>query len=231
MIEDSPRLTLQRSFTRLSAPALSPLQNTPTGFIVDCLEGRGALDYRVKSLLPLKASIVGTAVTCACGPGDNLGLFGALDLAQAGDVVVASTEAFMGCAVIGDLVLEMMKNKGIVAFVTDGLARDLDGIERVGLPIFCKGITPNSPSRNGPATAGFPVSLDGCHVRSGDVVVADRDGVVVVPAEGVEEVGARLVSVKAAESELLQRVQSGLVMPPFYQDLLDQGAVVTKQDS
>lgn len=228
MIEDSPLLTVRRSFPRLSALELSPLRDTPTGFIVDCMDGRGALDYRVKPLLPLGQTLVGTVVTCACGPGDNLGLFGALELAEPGDIIVASTESFMGAAVIGDLVLEMMKNKGVVAFVTDGLARDLDGIERVGLPIFCKGVTPNSPSRNGPATAGYPVSLDTCHIRSGDVIVADRDGVVVVPKKRVDAVAQKLDAVKAAEAELLQSVQDGLVIPDFYRDLVSAGRLVVE---
>ena len=62
---------------------------------------------------------------CAAGPADNLAVFGALLLAEPGDVVVCATDAFMHAAVTGDLLLGMLKNKGVVAFVTDGAVRDL----------------------------------------------------------------------------------------------------------
>ena len=226
MIEDAPILKLQRNFTRPSETAVNALRGTPTGFIVDCMDGRGALHHAIKPLLSLEFALVGVAVTCECGPADNLGVLGALDIAQPGDIIVASTDSHTHAAVIGDLVLEMMKNKGVAGFVTDGLARDLDGIERVGLPLFCKGITPNSPARNGPATAGFPVNLDSTHIQSGDVIIADRDGVVVVPYERLKLVCARLEDVKSAEATLLQAVESGLTIPPFYSALVDTGKVV-----
>lgn len=226
MIEESPILKLQRNFTRPTKTDVDALRDTPTGFIVDSMDGRGALHHAIKPLLSLKKPIVGIAVTCECGPADNLGVLGALDIAQAGDIIVASTDSHMCTAVIGDLVLEMMKNKGVTGFVTDGLARDLDGIERVALPIFCKGITPNSPSRNGPATAGFPVNLDATHIRSGDVIVADRDGIVVVPAEQLKQVCERLEDIKRAEASLLQAVESGLTVPAFYSALVDAGKVI-----
>lgn len=226
MIEDPPSLTLRRHFPRPDEAALRALSNVPTGFVVDCMDGLGALDYRVKAVMPEHAVITGTAVTCECGPADNLGLLGALDIAGPGDVIVASTGGHTGTAVIGDLVLEMMKNAGVAGFVTDGLARDLDGIERVGLPMFCAGITPNSPARNGPATAGFPVNLGAVHVRAGDVVVTDRDGVVIVPLERLDTVLRRLEPIRAAEANMLSAVQAGLTVPPFYQALVEAGRVV-----
>lgn len=225
MIEDSPILRLRRNFPRPLEAEVDSLSDTPTGFIVDCMNGRGSLHYAIKPLLPIRSSLVGVAVTCECGPADNLGLFGALDIAQAGDIIVASTDSNRSTAVIGDLVLEMMKNKGVVGFVTDGLARDLEGIERVSLPVFCKGITSNSPARTGPATAGMPVNLDSTYVCSGDVIVADRDGVVVVPSIQLNDVINRLAGVKSAEAELQQAVESGLILPDFYRDLVANGKV------
>ncbi|MFA0813553.1 RraA family protein [Microbulbifer epialgicus] len=226
MIEDSPTLTLQRNFTRPTKTELSRLCNTPTEFIVDCMDGRGSLHHAIKPLLPMKSSIVGVAVTCDCGPADNLGVLGALDIAQSGDIVVASTGSYMCTAVIGDLVLGMMKNKGVAGFVTDGLVRDLEGIERLSLPVFCKGITPNSPARNGPATAGLPVNLDRTHICSGDIIIADPAGVVVVPLEQLKAVNTKLEKVKSAEATLQQAVESGLTIPPFYKKIVDAGKVI-----
>lgn len=225
MIEDPPVLRLRRNFQRPNPAHLASLANTPTGFVVDCMDGSGALDYRIKPVLTDHPGLVGTAVTCVCGPADNLGLLGALDIAQPGDIIVASTSGFTGCAVIGDLVLEMMKNKGVIGFITDGLARDLDGIERVGLPTFCRGITPNSPARSGPGTAGYPITLDGVHVCSGDAIVTDRDGVVVVPQTRLAQVAEQLVGIRKAEAVLLAEVQGGMRRPPFYTALVEAGKV------
>ena len=120
-------------------------------------------------------------MTCHCGPADNLAVFGALDAATSGDIIVAATDGFVGTAVTGDLVLGMARNKGLAGFVTDGLVRDVVGIEAVGLPVYCAGITPNSPARNGPGTVGFPVVMGGVAIAPGDILVGDRDGIVVVP--------------------------------------------------
>ena len=82
---------------------------------------------------------------------------------------------------IGDLLLGMMKNRGVVAFVTDGFVRDIPGLRAVGLPCFAAGVTPNSPVRSGPGTVGLPTVVGGVAVGPGDIVVGDQDGVVVVP--------------------------------------------------
>jgi 4-hydroxy-4-methyl-2-oxoglutarate aldolase len=107
-----------------------------------------------------------------------------------------------------------------VAFVTDGLVRDLDGIDQVGLPVFCRGVSPNSPDRNGPGTAGLPVTVGGVPVDSGDVVVGDRDGVVVVPRARVDAVIGALAAIREAKAALEAKVQAGLEIPDFIQTLL-----------
>src|ERR671916_54030 len=98
--------------------------------------------------------------------------------ARRGDVAVAANDAYRTTAVVGDLVIGMMRNKGVAAFVTDGLARDKAGILATGLPVFCAGVVPTSPATNGPGTVGAPITCGGVHVRPGDVVVGDADGVV-----------------------------------------------------
>ena len=225
MIEDPPVLKLRRNFERPPAQLVAALADVPTGYVVDCMDGHGALDYRVKSLLPDNSKFTGVAVTCDCGPADNLGVLGAMDIAQPGDVIVATTQGFCATAVIGDLLLAMMKNAGLTAFVTDGLARDLEGVEEVGFPIFCKGITPNSPARNGPATAGYPINVDSVYVCPGDVIVADRDGVVVVPQTKLQQVVDRLDTVKALEARAMAQIDEGVTMPGFYTEFVNAGKV------
>jgi 4-hydroxy-4-methyl-2-oxoglutarate aldolase len=115
--------------------------------------------------------LVGVAVTCQCGPADNLALFAALATAQPGDILVAATDGFTATSVTGDLLVGMAKNRGIRGLVTDGLVRDVAGILAVGLPVYCAGITANSPVRNGPGTVGLPVVLGGATVSSGDLLI------------------------------------------------------------
>ncbi len=223
MIEDPPLLTVRSSFERPAAAAVEALAGAPTGHLVDALGGLGALDYRIKPVtpaLPADQVFCGVAVTCDCGPADNLAVFAALEATRPGDVIVAATDAYMGCALIGDLLLGMARNCGAVAVVTDGLARDLDGLEAVGIPVFCRGISPNSPARNGPGKVGLPIHLGGVTVASGDLIAGDRDGVVVVPRGRIEEVIQALARVREAEAGLEAKVAGGLKVPDFAAALL-----------
>lgn len=232
MIEDPPLLTLNRSFNRPTAQQIARLSGAPTGFLIDCMFGRGALDYRISPLAgtPLKA--VGVALTCQNGPDDNLGLLGAVHIAQAGDFIVAATESFVHAAVTGDLVLGMAKNRGVVGFATDGLIRDIEGCRNVGLPTFSRGVTPNSPVRNGPGSAGLPINIGQVHICSGDIVAADEDGVVIVPFAQIDEIIARLDVVSAKEAEMDNKVMNeGLDDPPFIHDLIEAGDVVFVDES
>jgi 4-hydroxy-4-methyl-2-oxoglutarate aldolase len=223
MIEDPPLLSIRSDFERPAAEALTALTGVPSGHLVDALGGHGALDYRIKPVTeapPAAHAFCGVALTCACGPADNLAVFAALEALRPGDVIVAATEAFTGCAVVGDLLLGMARNAGAVAFVTDGLARDLDGIEGVGIPVFCRGVSPNSPARNGPGTLGLPVTLGGVTVSSGDLIAGDRDGVVVVPRAEIDAVIRALEGVRESEAALEAKVKAGLKVPDFVQGLL-----------
>jgi hypothetical protein len=136
-------------------------------------------------------------------------------LALANNTTFAATGGFTGCAVTGDLVLGMARNGGAIGFVTDGCVRDLPGIAAVGIPAFCVGVTPNSPARSGPGTVGFPVVLAGMRIASGDVLLADGDGVVVIPQERIEEVLAKLPAIRSAEADMERRVAAGMRTPPF----------------
>jgi 4-hydroxy-4-methyl-2-oxoglutarate aldolase len=223
MIEDPPLLTVRSNFERPTAAGVTALSGAPTGHLVDALGGFGALDCRIKPVTPAQSAdqvFCGVAVTCDCGPADNLAVFAALEAVRPGDVIVAATGAYMGCALIGDLVLGMARNCGAIAFVTDGLARDLDGLEAVGTPVFCRGISPNSPARNGPGKVGLPINIGGVTVQSGDLVAGDRDGVVLVPRGRIVEVAQALVRVREAEVGLEAKVKGGLKVPDFAAELL-----------
>jgi 4-hydroxy-4-methyl-2-oxoglutarate aldolase len=222
MIEDHPLLRIRRKFPRPTAAQVDVFRGQQTGHVVDALGGSGALDARIKPIGGVKP-FCGVAVTCHDGPADNLATYASLNVVQPGDVVIATANGFDSVAVIGDLLLGMMKNAGVVAFVTDGAVRDIAGIRAVGLPCYAAAVTPNSPARHGPGAIGFEIVCGGAAVGPGDIVVGDEDGVVVVPFARIEETIARLAAVRAAEAELDARVKAGLKIPHLLQKLIDAG--------
>ena len=212
MLVNLPILTIHRGHRRPDPALVARFRGAQTSHLCDAMAGRGALDYTVKPLDPSNAVFAGPALTAFAYPADIAAMFGAVHEAQAGDVIVLANDAFTKTAVFGDLAAGVMKNKGVAAFVTDGLARDKAGIIATGLPVFCRGIQPNSPALNGPGVVGAPITLGDVYVRSGDVIVGDADGVVVVPFEQLEIVLDRLEQVRAAEARTEAAVRAGATM-------------------
>jgi 4-hydroxy-4-methyl-2-oxoglutarate aldolase len=209
MLEDPPLLVIRKSFARLPAARLAKLAGAQTGHVVDAMDGRGALDAAIKPIDPDRAQFVGTALTCETGPSDNLAIMAAVAHAREGDVIVAAADAFTNTAVCGDIVTMLARNAGCVAIVLDGMARDSDGITGVGLPLFARGITPNSCVKTGPGRVGLPIVAGGVAIEPGDVLVGDRDGVVVVPQRLLDQVIARVEAIRAAEQTVIAKVSSG----------------------
>lgn len=222
MIEDPPLLTIRRNFKRPGAKKVDAFRGLQTGYVTDAMDGRGALDAAVKPIGGA-ASFCGVALPCKAGPADNLAPFAALELAKPGDVIICSTDAFEHTSVCGDLLLGMMKNRGVAAFVADGYVRDVVGIRAVGLPCFAAGLTPNSPARNGPGSIGLPVVVGGVAVGPGDIVLGDEDGVVVAPSALIDATIEGLAAVRAAEASLDAKVKGGLEVPDFIRTLFDAG--------
>jgi 4-hydroxy-4-methyl-2-oxoglutarate aldolase len=209
MIENLPVLTIHRGHRRPHAGLIDAFRGALTSHLADAMDGRGAVDWRIKPLDPANAQFTGPALTAHCYPADIHGMVGAAMEAEPGDVIMCANDQYTGTAVIGDLAAGMMRNKGVAAFVTDGLARDRAGILAAGLPVFALGISPNSPVSTGPGQVGAPVVLGGVQVCSGDIVVGDADGVVVVPLAQADTVLARLRAVQAAEKTAEEAVKSG----------------------
>lgn len=225
MIEDPPLLQIRRNFRRPEAALLQRFAGVPTEHLADAMDGRGALDFTVKPVDPSRAAFVGSALTCQCAPGDNLAIVAALAQLKPGDVIVAATDFHSTLAVVGRRVSGMARNRGAVAVVTDGLARDAPGIRQNGVPVFCRGVTPNSATASGPGVVGQPIVIGGVAVESGDIVVGDGDGVVVIPAARIDDVLVRLVAVRAREADLAQKLAAGLGVPRRVTELLDSPRV------
>ncbi|MGE0700915.1 MAG: RraA family protein [Hyphomicrobiaceae bacterium] len=220
MLEDPPILTVKRSWIRPAKAKLARLEGVQTGQVIDAMEGRGAFDAAIKPLDPACCTIVGTAITCETGPNDNLAILAALSLAQPGDVLISASEGFSHSAVFGDNTAIMAKNKGLAGVVIDGMMRDLAGLLPVGIPLFCRGITPNSCVRSGPGRVGFPVVIGGVTVHSGDIIIGDRDGVVVIPQGELDRLQPRIDAILKAEVETQAKIRGGFSNLGGIEDLL-----------
>lgn len=224
MIEEPKKLTIKRPSRRPSDAQIAAFQGVPTGFVVDAMFGGGVMDPQIAPLDPnsdLPLHVAGPALTVDNQPSDILALLAALKFIQSGDVVVSAFAAYQGCAAAGDRVSGMMKNCGAAGFVTDGPMRDHGGLMDVGLGCWCTGLNPGSPVSTGPGRVGVAIDIGGQRVETGDMIVADRDGVVVVPFERIDAVIAQLAEVSRLEKELDAEVAAGLKVPPSILEMLE----------
>lgn len=228
MIEEPPLLTIRKPTRRPTQAQIDAFAGVPTSVVSDALEGGGALASAIRHLdggATLPPTACGPALTAGCGAADLLALLGALKFIQPGDMVVAAFEDHRKCAIFGDRLAGMMKNAGAAGAVTDGPVRDLDGILPVGLPVWCAGLAPASPFSNGPGTIGLPVQIGGQSVDTGDMVIADRDGVVIVPFERIDAVAARAAEIISLERALEADISGGLTIPEDIAELLESDRI------
>jgi 4-hydroxy-4-methyl-2-oxoglutarate aldolase len=231
MIEAPPNLTIKSTLRRPSDAQIAAFQNIPTGYVVDALFGTGALSAVIQPIgggRDLKCIAAGPALTADCGAADVLAAFAALKFIRGGEIVVSAFAGHHGCAAAGDRLIGMMKNNGAAGFVTDGPVRDYDGIVPVGLPVWCSGLTPASPHMSGPGSVGFPVQIGGQEVETGDMIIGDRDGVVVVPFERLDEVIGNLDRIAELENSLDAEVAAGLKAPDWVDEYLASDRTVRK---
>jgi 4-hydroxy-4-methyl-2-oxoglutarate aldolase len=217
-------LKIRRDFARPPSAALAAFDGCMSGFLADAQGRLGALHHSIRPLTTA-TRFVGPALTVYAGPRDNLAPYAALRFAKPGDVLVIATEAYEGAAVVGDNYIGMARNLGIVACVTDGLGRDVPGLDEVGIPVFARGVTPNSPWKNGPGTVGLRVSIGGVSVDPGDIVFGDGDGVIAVPLASLDAFLPALETVKAREKEMEAKVKGGLGAPGWIEETFAEKGV------
>ena len=220
MIGEPVKLTVRQHFSRPSKAQIAAFEGISTGFLVDAQNGTGALKHRIKPL-QTQMAFAGAVITVHVEPRDMLAVQPGIALAQPGDVLLIETAGYDNAAVIGDNVAIMAKNKGLKAIVTDGMVRDVGGILAAGIPVFCAGVSPNSPYSLGPGSVGLPVAINGVPIESGDLLVGDRDGVVVVAQAMIDRVIESLAVVTQLENEYEKKVLAGATASDWVQVLLD----------
>jgi 4-hydroxy-4-methyl-2-oxoglutarate aldolase len=219
MAAQPPALAIRKSFPRPDPRHVAAFSGVQSGYVVDARGRKGALDHHIRALTENKA-FCGIAMTVQTRPRDNLACWAALEMCKPGDVLVIACNAYEEASVVGDVFIAMARNNGVVACVTDGMVRDIAGINDVGIPVFARGLTPNSPFKDGPGEIGLAVAIGGVTVASGDIVVGDRDGVVVVPQGEIGAVREQLEAVREKEAKMEEGVRNGEKSPPWLAEAL-----------
>ncbi len=232
MIEEPPILTIRQRINRPTARQIEAFKNVPTGFICDAMGGQGALDCTIQPIgngRDIECRAVGPALVAENGPAEILATMAALHILVPGDIVVSAVHGHRNCSASGDQFCGMLKNKGAAGFITDGQMRDYDGIVAVGLPVWCTGLSPNSPYSNGPAKVGYGATVGGRYIESGDLVAADRNGVVVVPFAEIDSVAEKVRHVQTIEETLEAKVANGFCEMQVIADMIRDGRAVLEE--
>ncbi|WP_051741439.1 RraA family protein [Streptomyces xylophagus] len=177
-------------------------QDIPTTTLADLLGHEQVMDLGIRALWGPMPRLAGPAFTVRCPPGDNLMLHAAIYRAEPGSVVVVESGDAQ-YALAGGNVCAVAQRRGIAGFVLDGVIRDVGEVREAGFPVFARGVVPIPGVKKAVLPLNERVRCGGVAVDAGDVVVADEDGVVVVPGGRRAEVlaGARVrLAQEAAES-------------------------------
>ena len=190
-------------------------RDIPTGNICDSNNRLGALDPAIQAL-DRHMTVVGRAYTVQCPPGDNLTTHKAMLEARPGDVLVVSCGGFLNAGGFGELMATACQVKGIAGVVIDGACRDKNELIEMGFPTFVRGTCPNGTVKENCGATGTSVLCGGTLVRTGDIVIGDCDGVVVIPREEAEGVLERSKAKKAKEDEIRQKLLQGITTAELF---------------
>ncbi|MFJ8826370.1 RraA family protein [Streptomyces sp. NPDC102467] len=154
----------------------------PTTTLADLLGRPQVMTLGIRSLWTPAPHLAGPAFTVRCPPGDNLMLHAAIYRAEPGSVIVVES-GDLDHALAGGNVCAVAQRRGIAGFVLDGVIRDIGEAREAGFPVYGRGVVPIPGTKKAVTPLGEPVTCGGVTVAAGDVVVADEDGVVVVPVD------------------------------------------------
>ena len=181
-----------RVFKRIHRPDSSLVQafrDLPVANIADEMGRMFCLDGQIRPMN--SAPLLGTAFTVRARPGCNLMLHHALDLAQPGDVIVVEDQGDQTNALTGENMMMWAERRGLAGVIIDGPIRDIGSISEMAFPVYARGINPRGPHKSGPGEINVPISCGGVVVNPGDIIVGDRDGVVVISPRDAQAVLAK----------------------------------------
>nr|BFE60193.1 4-carboxy-4-hydroxy-2-oxoadipate aldolase/oxaloacetate decarboxylase [Dactylosporangium thailandense] len=152
------------------------------------------------------AAIGGSAITVSSHPGDNLMLHAAVEMCRPGDVLVVTTTSPSTDGMFGDLLATSLMARGVVGLVIDAGVRDIATLREIGFPVWSRAVHAQGTVKASPGSVNVPVVAAGQLVRGGDIVIADDDGVLVLPAasgSAVADAAAKRLENEAGKRETL----------------------------
>jgi regulator of RNase E activity RraA len=193
--------------------------------VADCMSRLGGMDAGMRPVWP-SPRIIGAAITVWCHSGDNLMLHKALSLAAPGDIVVMNTQGNVTNSGFGELLATSAVKLGVRGVIVDGSVRDADALEAMRLPVYSRGLSPNGCNKDGAGEVGAIVACGGVAVRPGDVIIADRDGVTVVPLDDAPEVARLAMQQIEREQKRLGEIAKGVLVRPEIDEALRKAGVI-----
>jgi 4-hydroxy-4-methyl-2-oxoglutarate aldolase len=174
-------------------------------------ESLGNINYLPSGIKPIAASmkVCGPAYTVQTMPRDNVLFHRAYAYANPGDVLIADCSGFYEAGYWGDLLSLGAMQHGINGLVIDGCVRDADDIETMGFPVFSRGLCIRGTSNHGDGSLNEPIIIGGVIINPGDIVVGDRDGVVIVPQGKIEETIEKAIAREAKEERTRAELRKG----------------------
>jgi 4-hydroxy-4-methyl-2-oxoglutarate aldolase len=197
-------------YSRIPLPDPDLVAEAGKHAIADLHETLGPVQGRMSLMGPRMRPLLegrrisGAAVTSYNFPGDNLMIHVALNVAARGQILVLANGGGHQGALWGEVACTFAAKKGIAGVVADGPIRDIDALREMDFPVWSTSISPSHPEKRGPGSVNVPIVVDGVLVEPGDVIVADGDGVLVIPqvhlrraVEGARARAEREVAVRA----------------------------------
>ncbi len=179
-------------------------------------QGRtGLMKPYMRPIYP-SARAAGTAVTVSSQPGDNLMIHAAMEVCKRGDILVVTTTSESTDGMFGELLGVSCEAHGVVGLITDAGVRDTAELTAMDFPVWAKAISAQGTVKSTAGSVNVPVVCAGMTVNPGDVVVADADGVVVVPREQAAAVAAAGRDRIGKEAKTRERLRNGELGIDFY---------------
>lgn len=192
----------------MNADIIERFKKLPLGNICDANLKQGNMDSRIKPV-DINSRLVGEAFTVLCHPRDNLAIHKAIYEAPKGSVLVVDTQGYLNCGYFGEIMALACQVRGIAGLIIDGGIRDSEDIREMGFPVFSSAVNPGGTVKETVGKTGCPIVCGGVTVRTGDLVAADRDGIVVVRKEDVEKVLEAAEAIAAKEISVRERLLAG----------------------